>query len=598
MSTVVRTCAERQRCVVDGGSTRCDCALGTIPLGDSCEIATSCAGGNGGCDRLTMCSVNQGARMCTACPPGYTGTGESGCIPLLVSLVMPNAPLTPEFSSDTHAYRTQLSLLQQRLVFKPQVPAGVKVEVNGYRLPTDSTWTSPVLPLGETQIELVLTSEYGVSNHYALTVLRSGAQEAYLKASQVDPEDDFGYGVAISGNTLVIGAVFEDSRSAGVNGDASNNDVKDSGAAYVFVRHGDVWTQEAYLKADAPAPNDFFGVNVAISGDTIAVGTTRSSPYGNVVSSRNGLVYIFERKDSAWTQQAKLSSGTSEPDLFGIGIALRGDRLVVGAPYDNSQARQSGAIYVFDRMGSGSTWSAATKLKAAAPQVEALLGWSVAVDGDNIIAGAPQDTLLVVGPGGRGGAHVFVRRNGSWAEQQRLQAQVPEDADVFGYSVAILGDRAVVGSPRSSPLSDAPNGQAFVFDRAGDHWSASATLAAPNPRGGDAFGTSVLLSNDALVIGASGDSSGARGVNGNAARTDAEHSGAVYVYGYQTDGWVRSAYLKSSNAEAGDWWAEHAALDGDTLVVTSIIESSASTGVNGDDANNGARQAGAAYVFR
>ncbi len=98
------------------------------------------------------------------------------------------------------------------------------------------------------------------------------AQQAYLKASNTDTDDLFGTSVAVSGDTVVVGAPGESSNATGVNGDQTNNSALNSGAAYVFVRNGTTWTQQAYLKASNTDPGDSFGVSVAISGDTVVVG--------------------------------------------------------------------------------------------------------------------------------------------------------------------------------------------------------------------------------------------------------------------------------------------------------------------------------------
>ena len=103
----------------------------------------------------------------------------------------------------------------------------------------------------------------------AYVFVRSGStwsQQAYLKASNTGPNDLFGASVAISGNTVVVGAFGEDSAATGVNGDQTSNSATDSGAAYVFVRSGSTWTQQAYLKASNTGASDFFGISTAISG--------------------------------------------------------------------------------------------------------------------------------------------------------------------------------------------------------------------------------------------------------------------------------------------------------------------------------------------
>ena len=109
---------------------------------------------------------------------------------------------------------------------------------------------------------------------YPLTIDPTISQQAYLKASNTGAADAFGYSVAISGDTVVVGAIREDSKATGVNGDQTDNSAPGSGAAYVFVRGGGIWSQQAYLKASNTDSGDQFGISLAISGDTVVVGVT------------------------------------------------------------------------------------------------------------------------------------------------------------------------------------------------------------------------------------------------------------------------------------------------------------------------------------
>jgi hypothetical protein len=164
-------------------------------------------------------------------------------------------------------------------------------------------------------------------------------QQAYLKASNAEADDQFGFSVAISGDTLVVGAWGEDSSATGVNGNQSDNSAGSSGAAYVFVRSGTTWTQQAYLKASNAAGDDGFGCSVAISGDTVVVGAANedSSATGvngdgtNNGSNGSGAAYVFVRSGTSWSQQAYLkASNTDVGDAFGTKVAISGDTLVVG----------------------------------------------------------------------------------------------------------------------------------------------------------------------------------------------------------------------------------------------------------------------------
>src|SRR5207248_2080220 len=151
--------------------------------------------------------------------------------------------------------------------------------------------------------------------------------------------DFFGGSVSISGDTVVVGALYEDSAATGINGNQSDNSATGSGAAYVFVRSGSTWTQQAYLKASNTGANDFFGVSVAISGNTIVAGaygedSAATGVNGNQADNGavdSGAAYVFVRSGSTWTQQAYLkASNTGVSDFFGGSVAISGDTAVIG----------------------------------------------------------------------------------------------------------------------------------------------------------------------------------------------------------------------------------------------------------------------------
>ena len=250
----------------------------------------------------------------------------------------------------------------------------------------------------------------------AYVFTRSGtvwSQQAYLKASNTDAGDCFGWYVAISGNTLVVGADVEDGGATGINGDQSDNSAFNAGAAYVFTRSGAVWSQQAYLKASNTDMDDRFGYSVAISGDTLVVGalneasnaTGINGDQGNNSADRAGAAYVFTRSGTTWSQQAYLkASNTDAEDLFGWSLAISGDTLVVAARHEDSNAtgingdqgdnseQNAGAVYVFTR--SGMTWSQQAYLKASNTEGDEnrfrgdVFGASVTVSGDTLVVGA------------------------------------------------------------------------------------------------------------------------------------------------------------------------------------------------------------------
>ena len=312
----------------------------------------------------------------------------------------------------------------------------------------------------------------------AYVFVRNGAtwtQQAYLKASNTDAGDEFGDSVAVSGDTVVVGAYGESSNATGINGDQADNTASQAGAAYVFVRNGMTWTQQAYLKASNTDAGDRFGYSVAVSGDTVVVGAywRPAMPQGltatrtNNSASQAGAAYVFVRDGTTWTQQAYLkASNTDSFDLFGYSVAISGDTLVAGAFGETATppgltatrritVRHAGAAYVFVR--NGATWTQQAYLKASNTDAFDLFGYSVAVSGDTVVVGAYGEDSHATGINGdqtdnsasqAGAAYVFVRNGMTWTQQAYLKASNTNGGDFFGYSVAVSGDTVVAGAFR------------------------------------------------------------------------------------------------------------------------------------------------------
>ncbi len=464
------------------------------------------------------------------------------------------------------------------------------------------------------------------------------AQQASLKASNAGPADYFGYSVAVSGDTVVVGAWLESSNATGVDGDETDNSAANSGAAYVFVRSGSTWTQQAYLKASNAEEDDNFGFAVAVSGDTalITAGGEDSEATGadgdetDNSTGSSGAAYVFTRSGSIWSQQAYLKASNPEPNArFGETAALSGDTAVVGTTFERSNATgingnqmdrsepQSGAAYVFAR--SGGTWSQQAYLKASNSERFDRFGISVAVSGDTIIVGAFDEDSAASEIGGdetdnsaqnAGAAYVFQRLGFTWFQQAYLKASNADVQDRFGKSVAVSGDTALVGAYREgsnatgadgnqADNSVSASGAAYVFVRSGSTWSQQSYLKASNTGADDEFGTAVALSGNVALVGASAESSAAIGVGGVQSNDSALRSGAAYLFERAGTTWSQSAYLKASNTGAGDNFGFSVAASGDTIVVGAFQEDSGTPGINNPliDIDNSADAAGAAYAF-
>ena len=462
------------------------------------------------------------------------------------------------------------------------------------------------------------------------------AQQAYLKASNTDAEDLFGCTVAVSGDTAVVGAKYEDSNSVGVNGLQHINFQWSAGAAYVFVRTGSTWKQEAYLKASNTNKGDRFGTAVAISGDTIVVGaegeeSNATGVDGNQLDNTQlnaGAAYVFFRNGTTWAQEAYLkASDVDGSDYFGSAVDVSGDTIIVGAWGEDSHATgvngddsgeltwNSGAAYVFVR--NGTTWTHEAYLKASNTERFDRFGHAVSISGDTVVVGAYQESSDATGVNGddasnaapnSGAAFVFVREGSTWSQEAYLKASNTDAEDGFGRAVSISGDTVVVGAQWEDSWATGVDGDqgddsalsagaGYVFERVGTTWAQSAYLKASNTDPNDGFGVSVAASGDRLVVGAPWEDSAATGVDGDQFDNSLSRSGAAYVFERSGPSWAQVAYLKASNPDADDTCFRFLDLSGGTLIAGAQEEDGISTDPYGNQADDSASNAGAAYVF-
>jgi len=262
----------------------------------------------------------------------------------------------------------------------------------------------------------------------AYVFVRSGAvwtQQQKLVASDGESFDGFGNSVGISGDTVVVGSVFDN---------VGNNDAQ--GSAYVFKRSGALWNQQQQLVASDGAPVDEFGWSVAIDGETIVVGAFVDSD----AFQEQGSAYVFVRSGVSWSQQQKLlASDASNFDFFGQSVAISGDHIVVGA--NSAGAPSSGEAYVFVR--SGTVWSQAQILKGNDSAFGDDFGRAVAIDADAIAVGASGAD--VGANQNQGAVYVFLQSGASWVQLQKLTASAEAAGQFFGQPVAISGDVLLSG---------------------------------------------------------------------------------------------------------------------------------------------------------
>ena len=324
--------------------------------------------------------------------------------------------------------------------------------------------------------------------------------EQKLLASDAAELDQFGCSVSLANERAVVGAFGEsDGR----------------GAAYVVVRSGDGWVEEQKLVASDGAEADKFGASVSLGTDRILVGA-----YGAATS--RGAAYVFVKSGNAWTEEQKLvaSDGAAGED-FGYAVSLAGDRALIGA-YGSGAGR--GAVYVFLR--SGSAWTQEQRFVASDGAAGDVFGWSVSLAGDRALVGAPGND------GGRGAAYIFVRSGSAWTEEQELVANDGAAFDNFGNAVSLAGDRALVGAY----WNDEFRGAAYVFVKSGSSWTAEQKLVAGDGAA-SRFGSAVSLAGDRALIGAFAHDDG---------------RGAAYVFSRHGDvnTWSTEQRLVASDGQA------------------------------------------------
>ena len=317
-----------------------------------------------------------------------------------------------------------------------------------------------------------------------------------LTASDRAEGDLFGISVSVSGTRAVVGA--------SVNSTVS----KKPGSVYVFEKGSNGAWSQTKLTASDTAFNDAFGRSVSISDERVIAGAQGDDDGG----SDSGAAYVFERSSDGTWSQTKLTAGDAAAnDAFGASVSISGTRAVVGAPKDDDGGSDSGAAYVFERSSDG-TWSQ-TKLTAGDAAANDRFGASVSVSGTRAVVGAPRDDD---GGSDSGTAYVFERSSdGTWSEVSKLLADDGAAGDAFGRSVAVSGERIIVGAETDGD-NGAASGSAYVFERNSDGtWSQTAKLLAEDGAAVDTFGQSVAVSGGVAFIGAVGDDTG---------------RGSVYVY--------------------------------------------------------------------
>jgi len=313
---------------------------------------------------------------------------------------------------------------------------------------------------------------------------RTGAiwtQQQILTASDPGVVDCFGVRIALQGDTALIGADDEVSMDS-------------SGAVYVFTRTGAIWTEQQKLTPSDGAAGDLFCVSTALNGDTALIGAPWDDDNGNV----SGSAYIFIRSGTTWTQQAKLL----EPDgsaghYFGLYASLDGDTALIGRWADGLSTNDSGSAYVFTR--TGTTWTQQAKLLGSDSTSGDSFGASVSLVGDTALVGAPNDDD---NGDYSGSVFVFTRTETTWTQQAKLLASDGTHWAWFGCHLSLDGDTALIGAADDYKPHGAGSGSAYIFTRTGTIWTQQQKLIASDGKQQDNFGWPVCLDGNTAFIAA------------------------------------------------------------------------------------------------
>ena len=371
--------------------------------------------------------------------------------------------------------------------------------------------------------------------------------EQRISLELASDNDRFGYSAAIDGDRLVLGA-------PGVN----TAGLESSGAVYIYLRTATGWEVERELEPSLPLKYGNFGDTVAISGNLLAVSSPRETARSNPFT---GAVYLYERgSDGIWRELQRLIS--DQPDnqnswghalTFGDG----GERLVIGESSEDRRGASNnildqdrGAVHVFVR-GEDGVFSREAKLTPSDNARFAYMGTSVAIDGDTIIAGAPQRT---VNGSEIGSAYVFVRQGGTWIQQTIIVRSAPNIDDYFGGSVAVRGDTVAVSNNNTS------NGRegVEVFERTNGLWTSRQFLRPAN--GVDTVTSGVNFGETEDVIVAVAQDNAVDGI---------AFAGSAYVFVKEGETWLEKRRLIASDPSSNAGFGRALAFDGDTIVVTS-----------------------------
>lgn len=344
-----------------------------------------------------------------------------------------------------------------------------------------------------------------------------------------NPGDGFGTSVSVDGIWAAVGIL----------GNGTGGEV------YVYENVAGTWTFRQTLTGSGTGSNDYFGYEVSLRGDVLAVGAERAP------TSNTGEVYIFRESGGTWAEEAGplVAADSTSSDFFGSGVSIDGDWLAVGARGDDTPANSAGAIYIFEHLGGG-VWNESQKLTPASISNQLGNRKTLALRGDLLLVGNPKFNANT------GEAYIYRESGGTWGLEDTIAPSDPVSGDLFGSSVGINNTTLII----SSPSNDDPvnSGSAYIFNESVGSWTETQKLTASDATTNDLFGESVAISdNNVVVIGA------------QAAEDSGSAAGAYYVF--ELDGtWLERDIQTASDAAVGEEYGDHIDIssDGSTVIVS------------------------------
>lgn len=416
----------------------------------------------------------------------------------------------------------------------------------------------------------------------------------------------FGSSVAISGDYAIVGALGEDEDADG------NFSMERAGAAYIFQKIGGIWVQVKKIAAPVRSPFMLFGQQVAINGETAVVSAPSeaiSLPGGGVANGA-GAVYIFQKDaggSNAWGLVKKITAPQPQTNVnFGSGLAISGDYLLLGVPYETDPTPDNsldfaGAAYLYSKdQGGSNNWGLLKRILSSDRSGSDQFGKSVAISGDKAIVGAMQESHDASGSTmvwAAGSAYIFEKNNGgpdAWGQVKKITAPVRAEYDYFGTSVSISGEYAVVGASQEDEDAAETNtlmhsGSAYIFKRSqggASNWGLLKKITAPQRIDLQDFGGSVSLQGNYIVVGARTDDNDANEAN------PVNAAGSAFIFENSgNDNWTMVKKMVASSRDSDDSFGYSVALDGNTIIVGASSKD--------DDENNAnpMLNAGATFLF-